>query len=83
VPPPTSGAAHLGRAGFRAYWNLGEAEGGVSGGYAELSYRPEEDTFLLKLHNGLEDELSATTEDHVAELVGKAAPVKVYIESFS
>jgi hypothetical protein len=31
----------------------------------------------------LEDELSATTEDHVAELVGKAAPVKVYIESFS
>jgi hypothetical protein len=31
----------------------------------------------------LEDELSATTEDHVAELVGKAARVSVYIESLS
>jgi hypothetical protein len=42
-----------------------------------------EDHTLLELHNGLEDELSPTTEDHVAELVGKAAPVTVYIESFS
>ena len=38
---------------------------------------------VLRLHNGLEDELSATTEDHVAELVGEAAPAVVYIESFS
>ena len=29
------------------------------------------------------DRGSATTEDHVAELVGKAAPVTVYIESVS
>jgi len=84
-----SAAAHRrtqgGRPGFKAYWNLAspEAESGVAAGYAELGYRPEDDTFLLRLHNGLEDELSPTTEDHVAELVGEAAPAVVYIESFS
>jgi hypothetical protein len=73
-----------GRPGLKSYWNLASpakpAESGVAGGYAELGYIPVEDTFLLRLHNGLEDELSATTEDHVAELVGEAAPVTVYIE---
>jgi hypothetical protein len=76
-----------GRPGFKAYFNLAApaqpGEGGVAGGYAELGYRPEDDTFLLRLHNGLEDELSATTEDHVAELVGEAAPTTVFLESFS
>jgi len=76
-----------GRPGFKAYWNLVSpakpGEDGVAGSYAELGYIPEEDTFLLRLHNGLEDELSATTEDHVAEVLGEAAPAVVYIESFS
>ena len=73
------------RPGFKAYFDLAspEAESGVAGGYAELGYIPAEDRFLLRLHNGFEDELSATTEEHVAELVGEAAPVTVYIESFS
>jgi hypothetical protein len=73
---------------FRAYWNLsaegegGEADG-VAGGYAELGYRPEDDTLLIKLHNGFEDELSPTTEDYASELLREAAGRTVYIESAS
>ena len=43
--------------------------------------RGEDDTFLLQLHNGFEDELSPTTADHVSELLREAAPAVVYIES--
>ena len=74
---------------FRAYWSLsaegedGEAgeAGEDQGGYAELGYRPEDDTFLVKLHNGFEDELSPTAEDYASELLREAAPATVYIES--
>ena len=67
---------------FRAYWNLSaEGEDGEAGGYAELGYRPEDHTFLVKLHNGFEDELSPTSEDYVSELLREAAGRTVYLES--
>jgi hypothetical protein len=69
---------------FRAYWSLSEeGEDGEAGGYAELGHRPEDDTLLLKVHNGFEDELSPTSEDYASELLREAAPAVVYIESFS
>jgi hypothetical protein len=69
---------------FRAYWSLsGEGKDGEAGGFAELDYSREDDTFLVKLHNGFEDELSPTTEDYASELLREAAPVTVYIESVS
>ena len=43
--------------------------------------RPEEDAFLLQLHNGFEGELSLTTEDHVSELLREAVGQIVYLES--
>lgn len=65
---------------FRAYWDL-SAEGEDQGGYGELGYRREDDSLLLKLHNGFEDELSPTTEDHVSDLLREAAGQTVYLES--
>jgi|SRR5215211_2131923 len=67
---------------FRAYWSLsGEGEDGEAGGFAELDYSREDDTFLLKLHNGFEDELGPTTEDYVRDLLREAAGQVVYLES--
>ena len=42
--------------------------------------RPEEDAFLLQLHNAFEGELSLTTEDHVSELLREAAGRIGYLE---
>jgi len=67
---------------FRAYWSLsGEGKDGEAGGFAELDYSREDDTFLVKLHNGFEDELSPTSEDYASELLREAAPATVYIET--
>jgi hypothetical protein len=69
---------------FRAFWSLsGEGKDGEAGGFAELDYSREDDTFLVKLHNGFADELSPTTEDYASELLREAAPATVYIESVS
>jgi len=67
---------------FRAYWNLsGEGADGEAGGYAELGYDPQKGIFLIKLHNGFEDELSETSEGYVSELLREAAGQVVYLES--